>query len=173
MPIDFEPRIARTHDGAVFTIRAIRPDDFALEDAFIRSLSEESRYLRLMYSLREPPVSFVERLVNVDGEETMALAGIDDSCGKPRFIAVSRYGRNPDTRTADFAIAVTDSWQRRGVATQLMQALADYAKCHGIERFEGEVLVANERMLDLCRWLKFDLRPSRESGSLMIASRPL
>ncbi|MGH8264667.1 MAG: GNAT family N-acetyltransferase [Steroidobacteraceae bacterium] len=173
MPIDFAPRSARTHDGTVFTIRAIRPDDFALEDAFIRGLSEESRYLRLMYSLREPPVSFVERLVNVDGEETMALAGIDDSSGKPRFIAVSRYGRNPGTRTAEFAIAVTDSWQRRGVATQLMQALADYAKCHGIERFEGEVLSANERMLDLCRWLKFEMRPSRESSTLVVASRRL
>ena len=173
MPIDFDPRSARTHDGAVFTIRAIRPDDFALEDAFIRSLSEESRYLRLMYSLREPPVPFVERLVNVDGDETMALAGIEDSAGKPRFIAVARYGRNPDGCTADFAIAVTDSWQRRGVATQLMQALADYAKGHGIERFEGEVLVANERMLDLCRWLKFEMRPSREGRHLVVASRRL
>ena len=173
MAIDFAPRRARTHDGAVFTIRAVRPDDFALEDAFIRSLSEESRYLRLMYSLREPPVSFVERLVNVDGDETMALAGIDDSSGKARFIAVSRYGRNPDGRTADFAIAVTDRWQRRGVATQLMQALADYAKRHGIERFEGEVLSANERMLDLCRWLKFDLRPSPEGSDVVVASRQL
>ncbi|HZF17053.1 MAG TPA: GNAT family N-acetyltransferase [Steroidobacteraceae bacterium] len=173
MAIDFEPRPARTRDGAAFTIRAIQPTDFALEDHFIRSLSEESRYLRLMYTLKEPPVSFVERLVNVDGEQTMALAAVIESAGKARFIAVSRYGLNPDGHGAEFAIAVTDAWQRRGVATQLMQALADYAKRHGVERFEGEVLRSNERMLDLCRWLKFEMRPSPQGRHLVIASRRL
>jgi acetyltransferase len=173
MTIDFEPRAARSRDGAPFTIRAVRPDDFALEDDFIRSLSEESRYLRLMYALREPPASFVEQMVNVDGEKTMALAGVVETARGSRFIAVSRYGRYADGRTAEFGIAVADAWQQRGVATQLMQALADYAKRHGIERFEGEVLTENERMLDLCRWLKFDIRRSPETPTIVIASKHL
>jgi len=173
MTIDFEPRPGRSRDGAPFTIRAIRPEDFALEDDFIRSLSEESRYLRLMYALREPPASFVERMVNVDGETTMALVAVTESAGKERFIAVSRYGRYPDGRSAEFGIAVADAWQRRGIATQLMQALAGYAKSHGVERFEGEVLSTNERMLDLCRWLKFDIHRSPESPQIVIASKRL
>ncbi len=173
MAIDFEARQGRTRDGATFTIRVIQPTDFALEDHFIRSLSEESRYLRLMYTMKEPPVSFVERLVNVDGVQTMALAAVAEVGGKPRFIAVSRYGLYPDGRSADFAIAVTDAWQRRGVATQLMEALADYAKRHGVERFEGEVLASNERMLELCRWLKFEMRRSTDGSHLVVASRRL
>jgi acetyltransferase len=173
MPIDFEPRVARTYDGAKYTIRAITREDFALEDEFIRSLSEESRYFRLMYTLKEPPVSFVERMVNVDGEGAMALVGVVESAGAQHFTAVARYARNPDGHSAEFAIAVNDAWQRRGVATQMMQALAEYAKRHGIERFEGEVLVANERMIDLCRWLKFDLKRSPEGAHVMIASRKL
>jgi acetyltransferase len=166
MSIEFQPKLARTRDGAAFTIRAIRPEDFALEDEFIRSLSEESRYFRLMHALKEPPVAFVERMVNIDGEDSMALVGVTESTGRPQFIGVARYGRNPDGESAEFAIAVNDAWQRRGVAAQLMQALADYAKRHGIERFEGEVL-------DLCRWLKFDLQRSPEGGHVMIASRRL
>jgi hypothetical protein len=35
------------------------------------------------------------------------------------------------------------------------------------------VLVTNERMLDLCRWLKFDLRRSPDGGHVMIATRKL
>ena len=119
------------------------------------------------------PVAFVERMVNIDGEDSMALVGVTESTGRPQFIGVARYGRNPDGESAEFAIAVNDAWQRRGVAAQLMQALADYAKRHGIGRFEGEVLAANERMLDLCRWLKFDLQRSPEGGHVMIASRRL
>jgi acetyltransferase len=173
MAIDFQPNVARTHGGDEYTIRAIRPGDFALEDEFIRSLSEESRYFRLMYTQKEPPVSFVERMVDIDGENAMALAGVVESAGAQRFIAVARYGRNPDGHSAEFAIAVADAWQQRGVATELMQALADYAKRHGIERFEGEVLVANERMINLCRWLKFDLQRSQEGGHVVIATRKL
>ncbi len=173
MAIDFQPQAARTNDGAEFTIRMIRRDDFSLESAFIRSLSETSRYFRLMYTLKEPPASFVRRLVNVDGIQTMALAGVMEIDGTLHFIGVVRYGRNPDGKTAEFAIAVADEWQRRGVATQLMTALAAYAKRNRIERFEGQVLAANERMLDLCRWLKFELRPSTEGGHLVVASRKL
>jgi len=103
----------------------------------------------------------------------MALVGVTESAARQQFIAVARYARNPDGRSAEFALAVNDAWQRRGVASQLMQALAEYAKRHGIERFEGEVLAANERMLDLCRWLKFDVRRSPEGGHVMIATRTL
>jgi acetyltransferase len=173
MAIDFQPQTARTTDGAEFTIRMIRRDDFSLESAFIRSLSEASRYFRLMYTLKEPPASFVRRLVNVDGEKTMALAGVTEIDGTLHFIGVVRYGRNPDGRTAEFAIAVADDWQRRGVATQLMTAIAAYAKRHRIERFEGQVLAENKRMLDLCRWLKFDLGPSSEGSHVVTASKKL
>jgi acetyltransferase len=171
--IDFQPRAVQTYSGATFTIRAIRPDDFALEDEFIRGLSEESRYFRLMYVLKDPQESFVRQMVNVDGSNSMALAGIADAGGRPQFIAVARYGRNPDGVSAEFAIAVADAWQNRGVATHMMEALAEYAKGHGIERFEGAVLPGNERMIDLCRWLKFDLRRAAEWGNVLIASRRL
>ena len=173
MPVEFQPRLARTRDNVEFTIRAIRAEDFALEDEFIRSLSEESRYFRLMHALKEPQAEFVERMVNIDGNDTMALVGVTESAARQQFIAVARYARNPDGHSAEFAVAVNDAWQRRGVASQLMQPLADYAKRHGIERFEGEVLVTNERMLDLCRWLKFDLRRSPDGGHVMIATRKL
>jgi acetyltransferase len=171
--IDFQPKIARTRDGVSFTIRALRPDDFALEDEFIRSLSETSRYFRLMYALKEPSVSFVQHMVGIDGVASMALAGVVQTGKQPHFIAVARYGRNPDGHSAEFAIAVADAWQKRGVASQLLQELADYAHAHGIDRFEGQVLATNYGMIDLCRWLKFDLRRSPEAGNVLIATRKL
>jgi len=171
--IDFQPRVVRTYNGATFTIRAIRPEDFALEDEFIRGLSEESRYFRLMYVLKDPSESFVRHMIDIDGTNSMALAGVAESDGHTHFIAVARYGRNPDGASAEFAIAVADAWQNRGVATHMMDALAAYAKRHGIDRFEGTVLPTNERMIDLCRWLKFDLRRAEEWGNVLIASRKL
>ena len=68
---------------------------------------------------------------------------------------------------------MTDAWQRRGVATQLMQAIADLCEAPRIERFEGQVLAENKRMLDLCRWLKFDLGPSSEGSHVVTASKKL
>ena len=173
MAVDFQPRTVRTRDGASFTIRAIRPEDFTLEDEFIRGLSDESRYFRVMHVLKPPPESIVRQLVAVDGVNSMALAGVARLDEEPRFIAVARYGRNPDAVSAEFAIAVADDWQKRGVGSLMMQALCAYARTRGIERFEGSVLPTNERMIELCRWLKFDLRRAPEFGNVLIASRRL
>ena len=52
--------------GVEYRIRPIRPDDAGRERAFILSLCPESRFQRLMYTLREPSAEFVARLVDVD-----------------------------------------------------------------------------------------------------------
>lgn len=41
-------------DGVAIAIRPIRAEDAAIEPAFVRKLSNESRYFRFMDSLREP-----------------------------------------------------------------------------------------------------------------------
>ena len=48
--------------GVEYRIRPIRGEDAERERAFIMNLSPESRFRRLMYTLREPSAEFVARL---------------------------------------------------------------------------------------------------------------
>src|SRR5678815_5796605 len=63
----------RLRDGAAMTIRPIRPEDAAIETAFVRELSEESRYYRFMDSLRELPPDMLTHFTEVDYDRHLAL----------------------------------------------------------------------------------------------------
>lgn len=55
-------------------------------------------------------------------------------------IAVARYVTNPDGETVEFALAVSDDWQRHGVGRKLMSALIDSARLKGYRAMVGDVL---------------------------------
>ena len=61
---------------------------------------------------------------------------------------MARYVRmGPDE--AEPAIVIIDDWQRRGVGTRLIDALAERAQAEGIHRFEAPVLAYNEDAITL------------------------
>ena len=72
-------------------------------------------------------------------------------------IGVARYLTNPDKKTCEFAIVVSDKWQGKGIARLLMQKLIDIARNRGLEVMEGQVLANNYRMLELMTSLNFQI----------------
>jgi acetyltransferase len=153
-PRECERRVS-TRDGTEYFIRPIVPEDAEREIAFVRSLSTESRYKRLMYSLREPSKAMIEPYVNVDYDRQMALIALRDVPGHEQIIGVARYARDDGGGAHEFAIVVTDQWQGRGVGTRLLEELLEYARAHGVRRLYGQVLHNNAPMLRLARKLGF------------------
>ena len=148
-------RRVSTRDGTEYLIRPIVPEDAEREIAFVRSLSKESRYRRLMYSLREPSRDMVEPYVNVDYDRRMALVALYGAPGREQIIGVARYAWDDDAAAHEFAVVVTDEWQGRGVGTRLLEELGEYARAHGVRRLYGRVLQDNVQMLSLARKLGF------------------
>lgn len=139
--------------GVAYRIRPIRRDDAERERAFIMSLSPESRFQRLMYTLREPSAEFVARLVNVDQHRDAALVAVIDVDGEEKIIGVARYAADESGRDCEFAVAVADEWQCRGIGTTLIRLLFEHAAHEGFRSIYGTVLASNQRMLDLVEWL--------------------
>jgi acetyltransferase len=146
-------------EGIDYRIRPIRPDDAAREHAFILSLSPESRFQRLMYTLREPSPEFVARLVNVDQHKDMALVATLGEGANEKIIGVSRYCADEGGRDCEFAVAVADEWQCRGIGSKLTTMLFEYATREGFRSIYGTVLASNQRMLELAEWLGLDVEP--------------
>jgi acetyltransferase len=163
----------RTYDGVELLVRPIRPDDVELERRFINGLSEESRYQRLMYSLREPSAGFVRQMVTIDFQRTMAFVAVDARDAEPRFVAVARYACEKHATEAEFAIVVADAWQGRGVGTQLARLLFDFAAARGLTALYGTVLTNNTRMLKLVDDLGMSVTPSPGDPSVVVATRLL
>ena len=70
---------------------------------------------------------------------------------------MARYVINPDRRSCEFALVVSDQWQRKGLAHRLMHHLMEVARTRGLESMDGEVLSNNNKMLELVKALGFQI----------------
>ena len=143
-------------DGARLTVRPIRPEDAALETAFVDGLSPESRRLRFQSALRHLTPSMLARFTQIDYDREMALVAIEEKDGLEREVAVCRYIRLPDEKTCEYAVVVADGWQGRGLGQRMMQRLIDIASARGLGTMEGWVLSRNASMLEMCARLGFE-----------------
>jgi acetyltransferase len=167
------PLDATATDGMAYRIRPICPDDAARERAFILSLSPESRFQRLMYTLREPSDEFIAHLVNVDHHRNMALVAVHGAGPDEKIVGVARYSADDHGQDCEFAVAVADAWQCRGIGTTLTKLLFEYAAREGFRSIYGTILADNQRMLELAEFLGLTAEPRVPGQPTVRASRRL
>ena len=166
------PRTAHTSGGDPYRIRPIRADDAQRERDFINGLSTQSRYQRFMHSVREPDDALVDSLVNIDRHRTMALVAVTGTGDQERIVGVARYAADND-QECEFAVAVADEWQCRGIGTTLARLLFDYAASEGFQTIHGTVLADNQRMIELAEWLGLTVDAARDGENTVRAWRNL
>jgi len=160
--------------GESILLRPIRPEDANMEQEFVRSLSPESRYLRFMESIHELAPKLLVRFTQIDYDREMAFVAISREPGAgERQIGVARYITNPDGKSCEFAVAVSDGWQGKGVGSALMNALMERAKAKGLEEMMGEVLKCNRHMLELSQALGFRQEAVLDDVGLVTVRRDL
>lgn len=166
-------------DGRKVTVRPVLPQDFGLEQQFVRDLGQETRYRRFLMGSAELPVSVLESFTQVDYCNQLALiAETFDEDGHERQIADARYVVIPSDPAegavvAEFALVIDDAWQRQGLGMTLMTTLMGAARGNGVTRIEGDVLATNNGMLTLVRRLGFAVTRHPEEGRLRKVIREL
>lgn len=123
------------------TIRPIGPGDRDGLAASFERLSPESRYLRFFSPLSHLSGSQLRYLTDVDHHDHEALVAIDDETGA--IVGVARFVRTEED-VAEPAVVVADAWQRRGIGSTLLDALAARAREEGIACFVAPVLAHND-----------------------------
>ena len=144
--------------GARLCIRPLRPDDREREIEFINSLSERTRYYRLMTPLKFLPPHLLDRLMDIDYDRRMAFVATVEKEGREQFVGIARYGETDRPDSVELGVTVTDSWQRCGVARLLIAELLRFARWRGIQHIEGIVLHDNLPMIELAKSLGFDAK---------------
>lgn len=144
-------------DGTGITIRPIRSEDAEILQGFMRAMSDESRYFRFMDMVRELNPTMLSRFTQIDYDREMALIATTEEEGREIQIGVARYIINPDGESCEFATAVADAWQGRGIGQKLMRSLIEVARAKGLRVMESEVLSRNAGMLELAEALGFEI----------------
>jgi GNAT superfamily N-acetyltransferase len=158
---------AKLSDGSEVEIRPLTPDDKAGLAAGFERLSELSRYRRFLSPTSHLSARQLAYLTDVDHHDHEALVAIDPSSRDG--LAVARYVRSTENPgEAEFAVAVADDWQRRGLGTALLRQLAARARAEGITRFTGFVLEDNEPMRGLLQSLGEVKQRDAHDGTLEV-----
>jgi acetyltransferase len=160
-------------DGTVVETRPIRPEDAEMEQQFVRSLSDRSRYFRFMNSVRELTPAMLMRFTQIDYDREMAFVAVRSESGKDEEIAVARYVTNPDGRSCEFALVVADAWQGKGLGRRMLGTIIEVARSRGLEVMVGHVLAANHSMLSLCHKLGFRISEHPEDTTVRRATLEL
>jgi len=159
-------KLIKLKDGSEITIRPIRPEDAGIEQAFVQQLSPESRRRRFLIAISELTPHAIERFTRPEYPQEQALIATISEGGKEKEIGVARYAGELDSRKAEFAIVIADSWQGKGLGPRMMWELFDAAAAAGMQRIEGVVLRDNRHMLEMVRNLGFAIEGYAEDPGL-------
>lgn len=154
-------------------LRPLGAADARLEDAFVRALSDDSRYKRFMSGLPALSPAKLAALTDVDQVHHVALAAVTGEGDAETLVGAARYIVDADGRGGEFAIAVADAWQGSGLAGRLMHALMARARAQGLSRLWGVVLASNRPMLSFVRRLGFEIAHEPDDPRMMRAERAL
>jgi GNAT superfamily N-acetyltransferase len=152
--------------GLQILVRPVGPGDKdAIAKAFER-LSPRSRYRRFFSPMTRLSQRDLDYLTEIDHTDHEALAAIRPDTGE--LIGVARYVRTTEAAEAEVSVVVGDPWQRRGIATALLDRLVERAREAGVEHFLAVVLSENTEALELFEHLSPDSPAPRrnEAGHL-------
>ncbi|MBU0973516.1 MAG: bifunctional acetate--CoA ligase family protein/GNAT family N-acetyltransferase [Proteobacteria bacterium] len=155
---------AATIDGHDFFIRPIRPSDADLLIDHFGSLSHRSIYMRFFSPLKQLSRDMVIRLTQIDYDREIALVALMGNDRDKKIAGVSRIITYSDGIQAEFALAISDEWQGKGIGAALLTACLKAARQKGIKRVMGLVLAENTQMLKLGKKLGFKITRSPESS---------
>lgn len=155
-------------------IRPMVPADATLLGEFVRSLSPPSRGRRFHAGVRELSVTLLHRYATIDHDREMAFIATVDEDGRRSCIGEARYAAvdgQDDTR--EFAIAVRDDRQRRGLGNELLERLVHHARLVGVRWLRGDVMRDNLPMLALAHKLRFVVQRHPDDATLVRVIRAM
>lgn len=132
--------VLRLPDGRILLIRPIVPTDAPQLAEAIRTADADTLRRRFMGGPPRLTPVLLSRLCTVDYRSRFALVATDASTGEG--VAIARYERMA-VGAAEVAVVVDPAWRRAGVATALIEMLAQAALERGIHTFTACYLAGN------------------------------
>jgi len=138
-------------DGVELHFRAIRPEDEPLVAAFHHTLSERSVYLRYFHWMKLEQRTDHERLTRmcfIDYDRQMAFVAErhNPATGLRDIVGIGRLVKSHTANESELAVIVSDTFQRRGIGSELVRLLIEFGREEKLDRITATVLQENRPM---------------------------
>jgi acetyltransferase len=165
------PQPVRLPGGERVRIRPLRRDDAPAYESFVRGLSAETLYNRLLGAGLVVTPEGLEHMIGIDQVTHVALVATVKRADGESIVGVARYALELDPACAELAVTVADDWQGKGVGRALLGALVRRARKAGVRVLFGDALPGNAAMLGLMVREGFHLASSPGDAHLTRGTR--
>ena len=160
--------------GTRVTLRPVLPQDEPLLAAFVSRLSRGARSQRFHATTSALAAGQLAQMAQIDYRHHLGFVVTLSEHGEETVIADARYVVDDHEHACgDFALVVDDAWQRRGIGTRALQALAEAAHRRGLRWLRGDVREDNQAMVALAQRCGFMRMPHPEDEALVRVEKPL
>ena len=165
-------RIETVRGVGKLRLRPIRPDDEPKMVRFHERISEKSVFLRYFEYLGLDRRTTHERLIHVCTNTPESFALVAESLpkdGEPaEIMAVGRLTKTVYPHAANFATLIAEGAPVRTIRHILLSHLITVAHAFGFHVLIGELLIADDDTLNLCRKLGFSLQTLPEENLVRV-----
>ena len=150
---------ATLRDGTPITLRPIRPEDEPMWLELLGSCSKESIYHRFRYDFYFDSHEVASQFCFIDYDREIAIvAEHEKEDGNKELIGVGRLIADPDVEIMEYAVLITDKWQKKELGLTLTSYCLEIAKARDIKKLAAETTRDNKPMISVFRKLNFKIR---------------
>jgi acetyltransferase len=145
-------------DGTEIILRPIKPEDEPMWLELLASCSKESIYHRFRYDFYYDSHDIASQYCFIDYDREIAIVAEVEEEGKKKLIGVGRLIADPDVEVMEYAILITDSWQKKELGLTITSYCMEIAKIRGVKILAAETTKDNKPMISVFRKLNFKIR---------------
>jgi acetyltransferase len=170
MSINSMPLWELTLEGKTqVVIRPITINDIQLEKEFFDNLSQNSKHDRFLGGITKLSSKALKDFCSIDYLHNMAFVAVIKGTFNENIIGIVRYVEDSNnSKNAEIAITVDDDWQNKGIGTELLKRLMEFAKNAGINKLYSIDSYANRKMKVFAKELGFSKKNDPDDASLVI-----
>ena len=146
-------------DGTEITLRPIRPEDEPMWLNLLGSCSKEAIYHRFRYDFYFDSHEVASQFCFIDYDREIAIVAEHEKAdGEKELIGVGRLIADPDVELMEYAVLITDAWQKKELGYTLTKYCSEIAIGRGIKKLLAETTRDNKPMISVFRKLNFKIR---------------
>jgi len=151
-------RTEKLKDGSPIVLRPIKPEDEPMWLELLASCSKESIYHRFRYDFYFDSHEVATQFCFIDYAREIAIVAEIESEGKKKLIGVGRLIADPDVEVMEYAVLITDEWQKKELGYMLTKYCMEIAVSRGVKKLVAETTRDNKPMISVFRKLDFKIR---------------
>lgn len=148
---------AKLNDGTPITMRPIKPEDEPLWLNLLSSCSKESIYSRFRYNFHFDSHEIATQFCYIDYAREIGIVAEVKEKGEKKLIGVGRLIADPDLISVEYAILITDAYQKKELGTILTSYCEEIARKWDMKRIFAETTKDNKAMVSVFKKLGFEV----------------